>query len=187
VFVSLAQAATEAHVAATQAGGLAALGLDVRALLWQIVNFAILLWLLHRFAYKPLLKLLEDRRQTVAESLENAADIERTRHQLTQETERLIKEAQREAQAKMAASEKRGADIIAAAETTARQQAERIVAQAETRITTATAEARETLTREALELVALACEKVLREKLDTPQDTKLIKEALEVVARAQDQ
>ena len=41
----------------------------------QCVSFAIVAFLLHRFAYKPILQVLEERRQRIAESLENADKI----------------------------------------------------------------------------------------------------------------
>jgi len=41
----------------------------------QVVSFAIVCFLLHRFAYKPILKVLEERRQKIAESLSNAEKI----------------------------------------------------------------------------------------------------------------
>jgi F-type H+-transporting ATPase subunit b len=41
----------------------------------QVISFAIVCFLLHRFAYKPILKVLEERRQKIAESLANAEKI----------------------------------------------------------------------------------------------------------------
>jgi len=43
----------------------------------QVVSFAIVCFLLHRFAYKPILKVLEERRQKIAESLANAEQIKK--------------------------------------------------------------------------------------------------------------
>ncbi len=41
----------------------------------QVISFSIVAWCLHRFAYKPILKVLDDRRRTIAESLANAEKI----------------------------------------------------------------------------------------------------------------
>ena len=50
-------------------------GLNAWGLLCQIISFCIVAFLLHRFAYKPILAVLEARRQTIAESLKNAEQI----------------------------------------------------------------------------------------------------------------
>ena len=41
----------------------------------NVVSFLLVCWLLHRFAYKPILKVLEERRQRIAESLDNVEKI----------------------------------------------------------------------------------------------------------------
>ena len=48
------------------------LGISWPKLIAQMVNFAIILFVLWKFAYRPVLKLLEDRRQRVAEAMANA-------------------------------------------------------------------------------------------------------------------
>lgn len=48
------------------------LGISWPKLIAQMVNFAIILFVLWKFAYRPVLKLLEERRQRVAEAMANA-------------------------------------------------------------------------------------------------------------------
>jgi F-type H+-transporting ATPase subunit b len=50
-------------------------GLDTRRFVAQVISFCIVTFLLYRFAYKPILAVLEERRQRIAESLANAAKI----------------------------------------------------------------------------------------------------------------
>jgi F-type H+-transporting ATPase subunit b len=50
-------------------------GLDAPHFLAQVISFLVVAFLLHRFAYKPILSVLEDRRQRIAEGLENAEKI----------------------------------------------------------------------------------------------------------------
>ena len=50
-------------------------GLNAWGLLCQIISFCLVAFLLHRFAYKPILAVLEARRKTIADSLKNAAQI----------------------------------------------------------------------------------------------------------------
>jgi F-type H+-transporting ATPase subunit b len=50
-------------------------GVDGPHFISQVISFAIVAFLLHRFAYKPILRVLEERRQRIAESLANAEKI----------------------------------------------------------------------------------------------------------------
>lgn len=74
---------------AAQGGGLADIakttgdqfGFNTSLFISQLISFLIVAFLLHRFAYKPILKVLEERRQLIAQSLENA---ERIKQELAQ-------------------------------------------------------------------------------------------------------
>jgi len=50
-------------------------GFNTQLFISQVISFCIVAFLLHRFAYKPILKVLEERRQKIAESLANADKI----------------------------------------------------------------------------------------------------------------
>jgi len=52
-------------------------GINPLLLLAQVVNFAVLLFILKRFLYKPILKVLEERKKRIEESLKNAEEIEK--------------------------------------------------------------------------------------------------------------
>jgi F-type H+-transporting ATPase subunit b len=52
-----------------------AFGVDWPHFIAQVISFAIVAFLLHRFAYKPILNVLEERRQKIAEGLANAEKI----------------------------------------------------------------------------------------------------------------
>ena len=56
-------------------------GFNTSLFISQLISFLIVAFLLHRFAYKPILKVLEERRQLIAQGLENA---ERIKHELAQ-------------------------------------------------------------------------------------------------------
>ena len=66
--------------AATEGGGLvgntaAQFGVTWQLFISQVISFAIVAFLLHRFAYKPILQVLEERKQRIAEGLANAEKI----------------------------------------------------------------------------------------------------------------
>ncbi|MBI2018678.1 hypothetical protein HYS96_03120 [Candidatus Daviesbacteria bacterium] len=83
-------------------------GINPILLAAQVVNFLILLWLLNKFLYKPIIRVLEERKQKVAEANKNAEEIEKKLLQITalkeeeilkavKEGEKIIKEASDEA------------------------------------------------------------------------------------------
>ncbi len=76
---------------------LSKLGIDWKLLLAQIVNFAILLFLLKKFLYKPLLTMLNTRRETIEKSLEQAKSIEDEMKTLEQRKAEVLAQARSEA------------------------------------------------------------------------------------------
>lgn len=181
LFIVVAQAAESAERAA---GGIGALGLDVRGLVFQVINFAILLGVLHRFAYRPLLRVLEERRQTIEESLKSAADIKRVRQELESEKRSMVSEARREAETIVGRSEKEAQLIQGRAQAAGQQTADRLMTQAQAQIGQQLAAARAALKREVLGLVVTATERVLREKIDEKKDRALVEDAITQARRA---
>ncbi|MCS6845463.1 MAG: F0F1 ATP synthase subunit B [Caldilineales bacterium] len=141
------------------------LGINAPFLLAQIVNFVVLLLILRLVLYKPMLKMLESRKQRIAEGLQAAevarreAEAERARLQEQLDRER------REAMERIAAASKRGETLAAEIEANARQEAARILAEArqeaESERERILAEAQEQIA----ELALLAAEKVLGREL----------------------
>lgn len=79
-------------------------GVQPILLLAQVVNFLVLLWILKKLLYKPILKILEERKQRIAQSLKNAEEIEKRLKEIgdkeaeailrsAKEGEKLIKQA----------------------------------------------------------------------------------------------
>lgn len=64
----------------------------------QVVNFLILLFILKKFMYKPILKVLDQRRKTIADSLKNAEEIERKLMQTEEDRDKILAKASAEAQ-----------------------------------------------------------------------------------------
>ena len=72
------------------------LGIDWRLLVAQLANFLILLFVLRRFAYKPLLKLLEERKQRIADGLANAQKAKSNLEEAEKERQEIISTAKKE-------------------------------------------------------------------------------------------
>jgi F-type H+-transporting ATPase subunit b len=68
-------------------------GLDKPHFFAQVINFCIVMFLLYKFAYPPILKMLEERRQRIAESLENAEKIKAELAAAEEKTRKILSEA----------------------------------------------------------------------------------------------
>jgi F-type H+-transporting ATPase subunit b len=154
---------------------LSQLGIDGKLLLAQGVNFLVLLFILHRFVYKPMLAFLEKRTERIEEGLKNAEEARKRLDEASKSEERILAEAREEAKkiviATSEASEKRGQEMVAEFE----KKAEKIVEEAKERAK----EEREKLFREAkgeiADLVIATTEKVLREKLSSTDQRNVTK------------
>jgi F-type H+-transporting ATPase subunit b len=159
-------------------GGLAALGLNWQAFLFQLITFVIVLVLLRKFVYKRLIKTLEDRRATVEQSLDQAAETAKKLAEAEKDVAKLLIEARAQADEIVAATRKEATQMVADAEAKAARKAEHIVTEAKAQMDIELEKARKALKQETAQLVAFATERVLNEKLDAAKDERLIAGAL---------
>ncbi len=180
-FLAIAHAAEIAQETANT-GGVAALGLDLKSFIFQLINFAILFFVLRVVAYGPILRVLELRRQKIEDSLKHAESIEETKRQLAEDREKILAEVQAKAQMILSQTEKEATALLKQAETKAAKRAEEVMAQAQARANQDIQDLKRQLEQETLELVKRATERLLQEKLDDTKDARLLRDALESVA-----
>jgi len=112
----LAYAPVEVAPAAEQGGAAAIfsrLGVDIPKLITQLITFTIVLLILRKFAYQPILTMLEKRREKIRESLENAEKVEKELAEAEITRKNILKEANEKAN-----------EIVAQANETAQAQVE---------------------------------------------------------------
>jgi F-type H+-transporting ATPase subunit b len=164
--------------AAEAPSGIAALGINLQAFLFQLVAFLIVLWLLRKFAYGPLVKTLETRRQAVIDSLDDAKETADKLANAQKEIESKLNEARDQAKEIVDVAHKEAAVMVEDADQKAQKRADHIVKEARSQLDQDVLKARETLKKDATELVALATEKIIKEKLTSEKDQALIKETV---------
>lgn len=106
------------------------LGINPIFLLSQIVNFAILAFLLSRFAYKPILGALDKRRERIEKGLEDARLAEEARANAETERQQVLDQARAEAQGVVAEANQRGEAQAAKLVEDAQKQADVILEEA---------------------------------------------------------
>jgi len=158
--------------------GLGALGINLQGFLFQLITLLILLLVLRKFVYQRLVDTLETRRKAVVDSLDNAKEAAAALEKSNEKAAELLKEARKEAADIVALAKKEANKVSEDVEARAAKKAEHLIEQAEARIHSDIAAARQGLQTEMVGLVIAATEKVIEQKLDAKQDTKLIKEAL---------
>lgn len=107
------------------------LGIDWQLLLAQIINFGIVLVLLAKFVYKPLLRTIDARRDAIRRSLEEAEEIDRQNKRMEEKRQETLRAADKEAglilERAKADADSMHADIIAKAN----KEAEQVIAKGE--------------------------------------------------------
>jgi F-type H+-transporting ATPase subunit b len=161
-----------------------AFGVDGWKLLFQVINFLLLLFLLNRFLFKPVLKLLDERESRIKKGLEDAEAAARDRELAHAEREAALDEARKEAQAMIARATKIADDSKAEILAEAKAQAEKVTARATEEITAekerAMAELRGTVADLALEAAA----RLVRSDMNTTTQRRLVEEFLAEVEPA---
>lgn len=181
-FFANTEAATEAATGEKSLFG--ALGIDWRMLLLQIVAFLVLLWVLSKFVYPHLIKAIDNREKAIADSVAAAADAEKHAEESQEKIDKLFKQARAESTQLIDSAHKEAAILVKEAEDKSKKRAEQIVADAHLQIERDIAKARQLLRAETAELVALATEKIVREKVDASRDAKLIDQAIQEATKA---
>jgi len=143
---------------------LANLGIDWKLLLAQVVNFAILLWILKRYAYKPMLQMLDERTSKIERGLQDAEAASVKLREMEEKEKAVLSEARSEAKRILAetdeAAKKR--DAMKAAET--EERVKKLLSDAEVKMNDDRAKMLSDAKSELAETVVMAVEKVLKEK-----------------------
>ncbi|MCR4313884.1 MAG: ATP synthase F0 subunit B, partial [Candidatus Uhrbacteria bacterium] len=91
------QLAAEAVQASESVGGLGTLGINLKIFLAQLLNFAIVMIVLWKWAYKPIVKLLEERQEKIERGVKQAQDVEKRVGDLERERHEVMATAKSEA------------------------------------------------------------------------------------------
>jgi F-type H+-transporting ATPase subunit b len=147
-------------------------------LLWQCLAFGVLIFLLYRLAYKPVLGMLDDRANRIRESMEQAEQIKVANQEAAKRAEQIIAEAQQQTREILAQANQMSQRTIAAAQAEAREQRDKFVADARSQIQADTQRAKEELQGEVARLAIMAASKVVGRSLDSQDHLRLVDEAL---------
>ena len=158
---------------------MAGLGISVSTLIAQIINFIILLVILYFFAYKPMMKMLDERSRKIKESMEEVQKVKEQAAQTEEEFKKKIEAAGKEGQEVIARAMRTGEEARQRAQVEAKQEAQGLVEKARVEIQRERDETIGELRQEFADLTVVAAEKVIGKSLDKEAHRQIIDKVLD--------
>ncbi len=155
------------------------LQLDLQQIVSQALSFLLLLFILRRFAWRPLLTLLDQRRARIEEELGRIAQQKEELARLQADYGKRLAAIEEEARTKLQQAILDGKKISVEIQEQARQHGYALINKSKETIEQELAKAKVTLRDEMAELTMAAVERVLRRKLDPAEDRRLVDSVLD--------
>ena len=145
---------------------------------FQALNFVILVVILHKILYKPLIKLLTEREHKIKEGVENAEKAEVSLKEAVSVKQSMLKGAKIESQQMLEKARKEGEEVKSGIVKDAKGEAVKIVESGHTLVEMEKEKVLQEVKQRAVSLVVAATEKLLREKIDPEKDAKIIEQSI---------
>ncbi|MFA7209518.1 MAG: F0F1 ATP synthase subunit B [Parcubacteria group bacterium] len=154
------------------------LGIDGRLLLAQLINFVILLAVLYKFAYGPVLKILEERTKKIENGLKDAEESHKKLAEISEKEAAVLVEARKNAQQIIKKSEETAVKNAEEIMALAKDQSNKILEQAKKQIEQEKEKILAEVKTEVAGLIMVAAGKIVDEKLDSEKDRDLINRSI---------
>jgi F-type H+-transporting ATPase subunit b len=155
--------------------------IDIRLVGTQILGFLITLWLLRKFAWGPLVGMLEARRQKIADDFGEAERAKDEARDLKAGYEQKLRAADAEARSRIQEAVAEGQRVAGEIKTEAQAEAARRLERALDEVAREREKAKEQLKQQVVQLSLRTAEKILRTKLDDPAQHRLASEFIDEV------
>ncbi len=179
---ALAGAAVAAPAGGHEEGGSPLLRFDPGVGIWALVVFVLLLLLLRKYAWRPILDALDARETAVRESLEQAERVKTENARLAEEQAKVLAEARLEAGRIVQAAREAGDALRKSVEAAAQDEKRRILASAQQEIEAQTRAAVAELRKTTAELSVGIAEKLVRQNLDDAKTKALVDQLIRETA-----
>jgi F-type H+-transporting ATPase subunit b len=146
----------------------------IGTIFWMLLFFGMILWILKKFAWRPILNTLKNREKTIDDALQSAERIKEDMAKLKFDNEKILNEARLERDQIMKEARVLKDKILQDAEELARQEAKKIVENAKISIENEKKSALYEIKSQIALLSVSIAEKIIREKLDVNKQTNLI-------------
>jgi F-type H+-transporting ATPase subunit b len=143
---------------------------------WTLITFLILMFLLGRYAWKPLLGAVDAREKGIRDTIETARQQREESQRILEEHKSLLNQARRERAEAVEAGRRDAERVKGEILEEARRQREHLVAQTEAQLAASLRQARVELKGEVASLAIQAAGKLLAKNLDEPTQRRLVEE-----------
>jgi F-type H+-transporting ATPase subunit b len=151
---------------------------DPGLFIWTIITFLVLLGLLTKFAWGPLLKALEERQETIRRSLDDADQAKQDLERLQKASAQIIAEARSEAQSIMVKSRAEAETVRESLKQKAKEEGQALIRSAQRQIELETGRAVQQVRHEVVDLSLAVASKLIKKNLTQEDNDALIQDSL---------
>lgn len=180
-FIHIAHAAAEAASEAENSGVVGLFGLNLKLFIAQLVNFAIVLFVLWKWVFGPVTKGLKARTEKIEQSLQTAESIEKDKTEFETWKASEIAQVRKEASEIVNKAKEDAVVVKNDIAEQAKQEKQKILDQAQKEMGMEKEKVISEIKQEMAELVVAASEKIIRTKLDSAKDKELISQSIKSV------
>jgi F-type H+-transporting ATPase subunit b len=184
IFIHIAHAAAEAaaEASASESGGaIGALGLNLKLFIAQLINFAVVLLVLWKWAFKPVTRKLQERTDRIEKAMRDAQSTSKEKEDFGKWKDLEMTRVRSQTAAIMAAAEAQAGKSRREILDQTKQEQAKLVDETRKQIEQEKQKIVQDAKAELADLVTFASEKILREKLDNAKDRELIQETLKSI------
>jgi len=145
---------------------------DYGLVIWMLISFGIVLFILKKFAWKPILKIIKDREKTIENSLNSAKQAREEMKKLEADNKKILAEARAERDALLKDAKMTKEKIIKQSEEEAKTKANKILENAQTEIENQKRKALDQIKKEVAFLSVDIAEKILKKELEPASKQK---------------
>lgn len=165
----------------SEAGG--PLDVNPGLIIWTTVTFIILLYLLKKFAWKPILNSLNEREAFIKDSLEKAEKAQQEAEELLKQNQENLAKAEEEAQKVINQGREYAETLKAQILEESKKEAKKMIEDATAEIKQKNKEAFNNLKSEIADIAVNSAEKILRENLDAEKQKKLVEKYIQDISK----
>lgn len=151
---------------------------ELGLIVWQLVVFLAVLFVLGKFAWKPILKGIKDREQSITEALEAAQQAKSEMAKISADNEKLLQQARIEKDEMLKKAQQTAKDLVEEAKTNAQKEASKVLEEARQLILSEQKAAMAQIKKEIAQLSLEIAEKLLRKDLQNDNAQKILAEQL---------
>lgn len=156
-------------------------GIEWEILIWQVVNFGVLFWILSRFLYKPLKKVIHDREKKIAASLHEADQLKKKSKEMEGEFKRQMSDQRKEIEEMHEKARKANEQLRKELRAQAEGEAKRIIEEARAAADEDKKEIMASVEDEVKRLAVALAGKVLEKEIDETKEMELMTEAVDML------